>query len=58
MAVRLGPAGTCSWQRLWLMPPTLGRMIAIVGQLSGGSYTEKTLVELPLHGAWDWLKRG
>jgi hypothetical protein len=30
-----------AWQRLWLIPPPLGRMAAIVGQLSGGSQAEK-----------------
>jgi hypothetical protein len=31
-----------AWQRLWLIPPPLGRMGAIVGQLSGGSQAERT----------------
>jgi hypothetical protein len=30
-----------AWQRLWLIPPPLGGMVAIVAQLSGGSQAEK-----------------
>ena len=30
-------------------------MLAVVGQLSGGSRAEK-LLELPLRRAWDWVK--
>ena len=29
-----------AWQRLWLIPPPLGWMAAIVGQLSGGSQAD------------------
>jgi hypothetical protein len=31
-----------AWQRLWLTPPPLGRLAAIMGQLSGGSQSERT----------------
>ena len=31
-----------AWQRLWLIPPPLGRMVAIVRKLSRGSQAEKT----------------
>jgi hypothetical protein len=46
---------TWAWQSLWLIPPPVGRIVAIVGQLPGGSRGEK-LLELALHGVSDWVK--
>ena len=30
------------WESLWLIPPPIGRKVAIVGHISGGSQAEKT----------------
>jgi len=45
-----------AWQRLWLIPPPLGRGW---GRLWGSSLEApklKELVQLPLHGAWDQVE--
>jgi hypothetical protein len=38
----------------WLTPPAPGRMLAIVGQRSGGWQAEE-MVESDLHGVWGWV---